>query len=365
MQRPHRQHAAAIDGLTRGLADMAMDAMLEADPALESRYGGAARRVWRAEIGSRLAHLVQALACGRPGVYGSHVAWSADALRAREIPEPDIRAHMAALAATLAAELPEDAAGALAPYHAAATEALDAASRHREGLLDRTGGDSTLARLYLLHLLQRDQDKAFGVAMDALRGGLALGAVHERVIVPALGEVGRMWHMGEASIADEHFCTSVTRTVVSRLRAAAPAPPPDGRRALCLAVAGDLHDLAIRMASDLLEMDGWTVECLGADVPTAEAVMAVEQAAEEPGRGFHLVAAGAATPLSLRSAIELVEGLRSSGAGRVMPVMVGGRCFSEDPTLAQAIGADGAARSLTGAVDEAARLVPRPPVRHP
>lgn len=360
MQPMHRQHAAVIDGMSRGLADIAFDAMVAADAGLEGRYGNAARAVWRTELASRLAHLVQAIACGRPGIYASHAAWSAEALRAREIPEIDIRAHLEAIASTIESELPPEVARSLGPYSAAAREALSLPRRHGTGLLERTGDDSTLARLYLLHLLQREQDKALGVAIDALRGGLALAAVHERVIVPALGEVGRMWHLGEASIADEHFCTAATRSVVAQLRAAAAPPAPDGRRALCLAVAGDLHDLAIRMASDLLEMDGWTVECLGANVPTAEAVIAVEQAAEERHRAFHLVAAGAATPLSLRSAIDLVEALRASAAARPVPVMLGGRAFSEDPGLAQAIGADGAATSLSGAVAEAARLVPRP-----
>ncbi|MFM8816839.1 MAG: hypothetical protein ACKOHI_03000, partial [Phycisphaerales bacterium] len=68
------QHAATIEDLQRGLADVAVDALLEADPTVEARYGDIARRTWRTEGEARMAHLAQSVACGRPGIYAGHVA---------------------------------------------------------------------------------------------------------------------------------------------------------------------------------------------------------------------------------------------------------------------------------------------------
>jgi methanogenic corrinoid protein MtbC1 len=194
---------------------------------------------------------------------------------------------------------------------------------------------------------------------------MPLGDLYERVVAPALGEIGRMWSLQEASIADEHFCTAATRTIVAQLRASAAGKSPDGRRALCMAVGGDMHDVGVRMAADLLELDGWTVEFLGANVPEAEAVISVEEAEAEPGRAFDLVVASAATVLSLRALLDLLDALRASPVGKALPVLVGGAPFAADPGLAAAIGASAGATTLTGAVREAARLVPPRAVRRP
>jgi methanogenic corrinoid protein MtbC1 len=359
------QHAATIEDLQRGLADVAVDALLEADPTVEARYGDIARRTWRTEGEARMAHLAQSVACGRPGIYAGHVAWAVAALRARHVPEADIRAHLASIERALEAELPDEARDATRAHLDAARAAADAHHDHGDGLLADTSRDATLARLYLLHLLQRDTAEAMALAQDALRGGMPLGDLYERVVAPALGEIGRMWSLQEASIADEHFCTAATRTIVAQLRAAAACAAPDGRRALCLAVGGDMHDVGVRMAADLLELDGWTVEFLGANVPEAEAVISVEEAEAEPGRAFDLVVASAATVLSLRALLDLLDALRASPVGKALPVLVGGAPFAADPGLAAAIGASAGATTLTGAVREAARLVPPRAVRRP
>jgi len=359
-----RQHAAAIDAVRRGLSDVAVDAQFAADPAMEARYGQDARRVWRPEAMSRLEHLSEALACGSPAMFAAHVHWAASALRVRDVPQGDVRTHIEALERTLAAELPPDAAARVRPFMEAANAAVREPCAHGHGLLEERGPDATLARRYLLHLMQREMDAAERVAVDALGSGMKLAEVYERVLAPALGEVGRMWHMQEASIADEHYCTASTRSIVNRLRGAVKAPPADGRRALCCAVSGDMHDLVLRMVADLLELDGWAVEFLGADVPSTVAVMSVEQAAEEPGRAFHLVCIGARTQLSARSAMDMIESLRSSPVARGVKVILGGGPFSADPGLALRAGADAGVRSLSEAVAAAARLVPAAP-RHP
>ena len=358
MDHPARQLAAHLDGLQRGLADVALDAHWAADATMDARYGDAGRRIWRTEVLSRLAHLAESVAADAPSMFAAHAGWAASALRIREVPEHDVRAHFATLASTLAAELPADAAARLVPHLEAARAALAEPCAHGHGLLDDEGKDTALARLYLLHLMERDQQRAAALALDALRGGMPLASVYERVIAPALGEIGRMWHMQEASIADEHYCTAATRSILAQLRAAARAAAPDGRRALCCGVGGDLHDLGLRMAADLLELDGWTVEFLGANVPSGEVVITLEQAAELPGRTIDLACIGARTQLSVRSALDMVASIRASAAGRSTRIILGGGPFSADPALAVRAGADSGVRTLSEAVAEAARLVP-------
>jgi len=356
-----RTHAQTIEDCRRGLADLMVDAHLEIAPGMAERYGAMARRTWATEALSRIDHLAQAMAVGVTEVFSAHMAASIAALRARHVADQDISAHGEALRQVLETHLPPEAADAARPFVTAGAQAAAAPHACAEpSLLESSSRDATLARLYLLHLLQREAGEALALAMDARRGGMTLAECYERVLAPALAEVGRMWHVQEASIADEHYCTASTRTIVTQLRAAAPAPPADGRRAICCSVAGDLHDTGTRMAADLLELDGWTVEFLGANVPAAEVVLQVEDAASEPGRGFDLVLAGASTSLSLRAALDLVGAMAASPVARSVPVLLGGAPFAAHPKLWRSIGAAGSAATLTDAVVEAARLVPAP-----
>lgn len=365
MYKVAREHASAISAVQRGLADMAVDMHFDADTSMNERYGPGGRRLWRTEVLSRLAHLVEAVACDRPAFYGGHVAWAADALRARNVPEDDIQEHVVAIAECLAKELPESVAKYVSRFSQAATAALADTPGHDHGLIEETSPDSTLSRLFLLQLLQRDQEAAAAIALEALHGGLPLVAVYERIVAPAMCEIGRMWHMQEASIADEHFCTSAVRTIVAQLRTAAKAKPADGRRALCCSVGGDMHESGLRMVADLLEMDGWTVEFLGANVPATEVIMSIAESAADESRAFHLVAASASTMLSVRAAMDLADAMRASPEAQHVPLLLGGGVFTANDGLAESIGAAAAARSLSEAVAVAGRLVPAPGASKP
>jgi methanogenic corrinoid protein MtbC1 len=226
--------------------------------------------------------------------------------------------------------------------------------------MEATAQSATLSRLVLLHLLQRDQEAAASIAVEALRGGMPLIAVYERIIAPALYEIGRMWHMQEASIADEHFCSAAMRSIVTQLRASVQAPPADGRRVLCCTVGGNFHDIGIRMVADVLEMDGWTVEFLGANVPAHEVVMSIVDSASDERPAFHLVAASASTLLSVRAAMDLADAMIAYPEAQHVPLLMGGGVFNANDGLAEAIGASASAGSLSEAVAVAARLVPAP-----
>ncbi|MEI6475403.1 MAG: cobalamin-dependent protein [Planctomycetota bacterium] len=358
MHKLTREHASAISAVQRGLADMAVDLHFESDPTMDERYGPGGRRIWRTEALARLGHLAASVACDRPAYFTGHIVWAAAALRARGVSEADIQGHVLTLAQCLAAELPTPVAAHLVPFFHAATSALAEPPDHEHGLIERTGEDSTLARLFLLHLLQRDHVAASTLALEALHSGSSLLAVYERIVSPALSEIGRMWHIQEASIADEHFGSAAVRAIIVQLRAATKARPADGRRALCCTVDGDLHDSGVRMFADLLEVEGWTVEFLGADVPATEVVMSIADVASDPNRAFDLVAVGASTMLSVRAAMDLADAMQASPEARRVPLLIGGGAFTANDGLAESIGATAAAGNLSEAVAVAGRLVP-------
>jgi B12 binding domain len=103
---------------------------------------------------------------------------------------------------------------------------------------------------------------------------LELGYRPDQVIVDLLAaaqeEVGRRWHQGTWSVADEHQATAVTDAALYGVSAAADAPRSTRGTAAVVCALGDWHTLPARMAAELLRLDGWDVVFLGGSLPAAD-----------------------------------------------------------------------------------------------
>ena len=134
-------------------------------------------------------------------------------------------------------------------------------------------GAARFSRLYLEALRAVNAAGAYQVASTALEHGMSLPALYQRVITPAMYEIGELWEKGVVTVADEHAATVLTHRVLAGLR-----PPvqislekpggPTGPRVVLAAVEGERHALGLRMLADVLEEAGYCAICLGADVPT-------------------------------------------------------------------------------------------------
>jgi methanogenic corrinoid protein MtbC1 len=112
--------------------------------------------------------------------------------------------------------------------------------------------------------------------------------LYQRVIAPAMHQVGELWEKGVLTVADEHLATALTHRVLAALRPpprlveADPAGDSAGRRRVMLAaVEGEQHALGLRMAADALEDLGFHTIYLGADVPTDCLLQAISSLAPD------------------------------------------------------------------------------------
>ena len=361
-----RQSADSIDQVSKALVEWTLAAMAEEDPSFATRNGPEALRLWRGELKSRIQHLAEAVACGCPEILARNVCWSREAFEARDLPTADLEASLRRLRSVIEEQLPAAIASRSAVCIDAGLARLGEAKPCRSDRAvtepsDPIAGedeDATAARLYLLHLFEREEEAAARVVLDLQERGRGTTSIYERILAPALAEIGRMWHLREATVADEHFATGATRMIMAELRRNAPREPRVGRSCLCTAVGGDLHDLGIRMVADVFEFAGWDAECLGADMPAEEIVAALES--RVTGR-FDLLAVAANTMLGLRPTADLIAAVRESGAGKGVKVLVGGLPFRIAPELAKVVGADGCANSASAAVALADRLLASQP----
>jgi B12 binding protein len=123
---------------------------------------------------------------------------------------------------------------------------------------------------YLNALMSKDEARAAEVVETALARGMPVLDVYLEVLQPALYELGHLWAMERATVADEHFATAVTHRVLGVIGARVRQQPKDGRLAVVTSTPGELHWLGVQVVRDFLEADGWEVLCLGADTPAED-----------------------------------------------------------------------------------------------
>jgi methanogenic corrinoid protein MtbC1 len=212
--------------------------------------------------------------------------------------------------------------------------------------------ESEVLDAYLAGIVAGDPRRALGVVDAARLGGMDVRTVYLSVLQPALYEVGRRWERGLMSVAQEHFATAVTQTVMSRLAGELLLRAPLGRRSIIAAcVDAERHEVGLRMLCDLLEVEGWTTIYLGPTVPTADLVRMV---GERRPDALALSVSLAPHLLPLRQAIADVRAL-----GAPQPViLVGGRALHTDPALAERLGADLTAADAAEAVERLREAAP-------
>lgn len=120
----------------------------------------------------------------------------------------------------------------------------------------------------LAHALDRFDEAGAQRAFDTLTATLSPETVLRDVVLPHLRELGERWQRGDASIAQEHFASSVLRGRLLGLARGWDAGA--GPRALLCCPPGERHDLGLVCFGLALRNRGWRITLLGSDTPAAE-----------------------------------------------------------------------------------------------
>jgi len=184
-----------------------------------------------------------------------------------------------------------------------------------------------LAEHYLAAQLKGDRAAALRVIFEqGLGAGVSISDVHLHVLQPAQREIGRLWQESRIGVAQEHVATSISELVISQLYTHLPREAPNGKLAVVACVEGELHEIGGRVGADFLEMAGFGVRFLGANVPT-ESLVAMVRTERADVLGLSL-AMSFHVP-SLERTIEAVRG----AMGKTFPIIVGGNIFAFTPDL--------------------------------
>jgi MerR family transcriptional regulator, light-induced transcriptional regulator len=332
-------------------AHRAAEHLLAKHPSIARRYGHLAYEKWRDSLSGRLVELSAAINANSPALFTSQIAWSKVAFAARKVPLSDLTASLESLRDSIRRELDPGDAKVIDLYVDEAMHAVLHAPTTVPAALSVGTPHGRLAASYLVAILEGDRRRASQGVIDAIRRGLALEDVYLHVLKPVQCELGRMWHLGEITVAEEHFATATTQMVMAQALMYSTPKPSNGKTMLAASVDGNNHDLGVRMVADFFELDGWRVIYLGPSVPADDILAAVID--------YHvdLVALSASMPSHLRQIEDAVRVIRSSAGPSGPKIMVGGFAFSAAPSMWRTTGADAFGADVTDSVRAGNALV--------
>ena len=281
-----------------------------------------------------LCQLAEALTANNPPQYARYIVWLRDMLRSHQVPDFVVGLNLDTEQAALTKVLPLECHPVISRFMQTARDALREGDKFDLSFVKDTGAHTELAKQYLGVLLAGERGQASELITRAIDGGVSIQDIYLRVLEPCLYEVGRLWQTGQITVAHEHFFSAATQFIMSELYPRIHRQvPKKGRVAVAACVAGELHEIGLRMITDLLELDGWRVLYLGANTP---ALSVVEITREKKAQ---LLALSICLPTSGPALRELIF-IAREGLGNGVRIVIGGYAISADPVYAASFGAD-------------------------
>ena len=349
MKTDARRCGEALRAHEAELAQAMVARHFAARPELDSRYGPAGRRKCLEDARFHLSFLAEAVAFDRPELFFRYIGWAKVMLASRGISPDDLSDYLSLMRRVVGAHLQPELAARTNSIIGQALLSLPNEPLEVASSLDANSPFAGLTGEFMALLQRGERQQAAQLVLAAVAAGASLRDIYIEVFQRSQYEIGRLWQLNLISVAQEHYCTAATQTIMSQLYPQVFSGRKDAGTLVATCVAGNIHEIGVRMMSDLFELEGWKTIFLGGNTP-ADAVLAMvdEHKAQ-------LLAISAALAFDLGAVRDLIEQLRADGRFAHVRVLVGGSMFNHSPDLWKEVGADGYAPSAGAAVELAKR----------
>jgi len=350
----YRFVSAAIRTHRDVLATSIVDRQYGMDPQRWEAFGAEGRQKSLRDVRYHLDYLTEALEAEDQSLFVNYVDWARTLYSSLGLGEDALETSLRIMLDILPQALSTDLSDLALDFINRGLRRLQTAGRVPPTHLIPDAPNAQLAQTYLESLLSGSRRQATAIILQAVELGTSVKDIYLHVFQPVQRELGRLWQLGEISVAQEHLATAVTQFIMSQLYPRIFATERCGRRLVAACVGDELHELGIRMVADFFEMGGWDTYYFGASTPSTAIVSATSE--YEP----HVLALSVTMTFHVRTLAELIEQLRAREHGARTPVLVGGYPFNTSPGLWRRIGADAVAHDAEEAIPAANRLLKDP-----
>ena len=183
----------------------------------------------------------------------------------------------------------------------------------------------------------------------AVDSDIAAGEILNQALIPAMGEVGRLFEEGEYFVPEMLIAARAMKTGLEIIKPLLvdSGVEPVGKVAIGT-VKGDLHDIGKNLVAMMMEGAGFEIIDLGTDVTPDKFVEAAKN-------GANIIGLSALLTTTMPSMEDTIQALKSEGVRQQVKVIVGGAPVTAE--YAAQIGADGYAPDASQAAKLALSLI--------
>lgn len=340
-----------LDDNKASLARRITELQFKNNPALLLKYGMAGQQKCSEDNLHHLSYLSEAIRIESVEIFAAYLVWVQKMLSARKIPVHDLSNNLDYLDMACKEVLPEEVYQVIQFYILKSKGRINAGPSTPESYLHERNPLLDDAKQYLDFLLKGKRIKAQDLIEAVVKKGIPISSLYENIFKVTQHEIGLLWQNNIITVAQEHYCTAATQSIMSTLYPYIFTAEKKERKMLACSVSGDLHELGIRMLADLFEMDGWDTYYMGANMPEADIIRALSE--QQP----QLLAISATMPFHISKVESLIKQIRSNTSQDNVKIMVGGYPFLLVQDLWLKVGADAFAASAKEAVTIANNLI--------
>lgn len=202
-------------------------------------------------------------------------------------------------------------------------------------------------------LLSHDEQAAHAFAGEMLDRGASAEELYERLFAEAARKLGDMWTTDDCTFYDVTLGTGriqrLVREFSHQFLVDNVYPGSTGKLLLCNAT-DEQHSLGLAVLAEFFVRDGWDVH-VGPGIGSEALLDRVRET------DYHIVGFSVAVTSRISKLQQDIRRVRQVSRNPDIKVMVGGFLITEDPSLAERIGADGHASDASTAIAVARRLL--------
>jgi methanogenic corrinoid protein MtbC1 len=332
------------------LSEAIVTRQYEIQPEIWEPYGDKGREFSLRDANHHFRYLIEALTESDPTIFANYVAWLKQLFEGLKFPPEALTKMLECTQEVLREQLPEEMSSITQEYVDAAATRIEHESLSQSSFITEDLPLHDLATRYLDALLCGERHLASNMILEAVEKGASIKDIYLYVFQRSQYEIGRLWHLNRASVAQEHYCSAATQLIMSQLYQYIFSSEKTGHRLVAACVGGELHEIGIRMVADFFEMDGWDTYYMGANTPTSTIIQAIDSHRPD------VLAISASMPFHRKTLKELIVAVRDHDTDGRVKILVGGYALRSSQDLWIKLGADGFADDAQQAVSLANRL---------
>lgn len=317
-------------------------------PEFENKYDSRQLILCKKDISYNLNFIAQAIEMQSPILFDVYIKWLKTFLAHKNVSNLDTLRSLRCMEDILVEKLGDSSREIIKPFIDSAETILLGDSQEDESFISPLQADYINARKYLDIILSGDRKQAVDFILSIVSDHASIKNIYLNILQPVQREIGRLWQTSQITVAQEHYSTSITQLTISQLYPYIFSQSDKSKKLISTCVSGELHEIGLRMLSDIFELEGWNTWYLGANMPNKDIVNIIHEISPD------IIAISVTMTYHLNQVKELIGSIKNSGIKT--PIMVGGYPFIYDKELWRHVGADATSVDAISALATANRL---------